>query len=399
MGQVKMTNWVNPQVLRQLREQMNLPVEEVEEQSRRLQRRYYAFIPREELKRWEEGESVPYLEHLETLSEIYRCPVGYFFVQQLPERRFPFSFRGLSADKDKLSFLTQRSLYRFLELADWLVNLIEEQGIAWQVHIERSDIQNVDTLVQRERQRLGFNEEVRRQWKDTEEAFQWWRLRVEEQGVFCFQMKLEPSEVRGASLWVQSRYPFILVNHQDVEATSGRLFTLLHEYAHLITTPADEEGMACDFRGREGTHEPFANRFAARMLLQREQLEKRLAELNKQQFQANWSDGLLDEIRRPFFVSRDVVLITLQEMALAPPELYRQKREQWERQKLWVRSRFPKRTTMRERKLRELGLSAVRVLIAANEQGLASPIDVADVLEMKVEKASEFLQWARSEVW
>ncbi|GIV18244.1 MAG: DNA-binding protein [Armatimonadota bacterium] len=394
------TNWVIPSTLRQLRQQMNLSPQEVEELSRRLQRRYYAPVSKEELGLWESGQSAPQLEHLETLSEIYRCPVGYFFMKDPPQRQLPLSFRGLSQEKERLSFTTLQSLHRFMEMADLLVTLVEEQGIVWHVHVERSDTRDVDLLVSREQQRLGFNEQIRKQWESPEEAFLWWRSRIEQLGVFCMQMRLDPKEIRGASLWGRSRYPFILVNHQDVETATGRMFTLLHEYAHLITTPADEEGIACDFYGREGTHgvEPLANRFAARMLLPRELLEDRLKQLNRRQFQERWSDKVLDEIRAPLLVSRHVVLIMLQEMGLAPPDLYRQKREQWEQQKLWARPRSGKGVTQRERKLRELGFSAIRVLLKASEQGFFSPVDLADILEMKVAQAYQFLEWARSEV-
>ncbi len=130
--------------------------------------------------------------------------------------------------------------------------------------------------------------------------------------------------MRGASIWY-GEYPFILVNHQDAEAATGRLFTLLHEFAHLISV--QDEGIACDFRGagRGENPEPFANRFAARLLLLPDELRARVHEVGEAR-REDWPDHLLDRLRKPFMVSRDVVAILLQEMGLAPQDFYERKR-------------------------------------------------------------------------
>lgn len=394
----KSTSWVRPEVLRALRERAGYTHEDVEQQARTLKRAHYAIVTKQDLENWERGLNEPDLEHLETLSEIFGCPVGYFFLHELPAPSFPLSYRGLAPAKEgRLSPLTQRTLRRFLDLSEWIATLLEEHSIAWEVGIRPAPTINLDDLLEQERKRLGFSEQIRQQWQTAEEAFNWWRAQIEAQGVFVFEMKLEPSEVRGASRWVASRYPFILVNHQDAEAATGRLFTLLHEYAHLLTP---EDGITCDFRGsgQKGQEEErFANQFAARLLLPLEQFEQRLQQLGKLRFKQNWSDAELDEIRHPFYVSRDVVAIALQEKGLAPVDFYQKKREQWEQRKPWGRAKTPKHLTKKERKVRELGSSAVRALLALEQRGALPLFDVASVLDMKVEKVMEFLQWARAE--
>ena len=385
-------SWVKPEILRTLRERAGYTYEEVERESRKLKRKHYAVVTLQDLENWERGQGAPDLEHLETLSEIFGYPVGYFFLEKPPATVFPMSYRGLAPEKEnRLSPQTRRTLRRFVDLSEWIATLLEEHRIPWEVKIRPTKTQQLDWLVAQEQKRLGFSEEVRQQWQTAEDALAWWRRQVEAQGVFVFEMKLEADEVRGASRWVASRYPFILINHQDAEAATGRLFTLLHEYAHLLT---NGEGITCDFRGSE---ESFANRFAARLLFPLEQFIQRLQQLDKLQFKQDWSDAELDEVRRPFFVSRDVVAIALQETKLAPMDFYRKKREQWERRKPWGRSKTPKHLTKKQRKLRELGSSAVRAFLVLEQRGALPLLDVASVLDMKVEKALEFLQWARAE--
>jgi Zn-dependent peptidase ImmA (M78 family) len=391
--------WVKPEVLRTLRERAGLQYDEIEQRAQKLKRAHYATVTRQELEAWERGLASPNLEHLETLSTIYGCPVGHFFLHELPQPHLPLGTRGLAAGKEnRLSPLTQQTLRRFLDLSDWMAVLLEEHGIAWEVTIRPIKAQQPERLVDQERERFGCSEQVRQQWETDEDALTWWRRQIEAQGVFVFEMKLDPSEVRGASRWVASRFPFILVNRQDAETATGRLFTLLHEYAHILTA---QEGITCDFRGSgaEGQGiESFANRFAARMLLPLEQFIRSLQQAGKLQFRENWSDADLDELRRPFFVSRDVIAIALQEMGLAPAGFYQRKREQWERRRPWGRAKTRRPLTKKERKAREMGWSAVRVLLALERQDALPLMDAASALDMKVEKVLEFLRWARSEM-
>jgi len=392
------TGWVNPLVLKWARQRLGLSPEDVEGLSKKLGK-FYTPITAEELRNWEQGISEPELEHLETLAEIYVCPVGYFFFAECPQESLPLNLRGLSPEKEgKLSPLSQRTLRKFLELVEWTVSLIEEIGIDWGVEIQPgvySEDMDVDILVQQERERIGFSPEVRNKWTDIDEAFLWWRRRIEELGVFCFQMKLELGDIRGASTWLAG-YPFILVNHQDVEAATGRIFTLLHEYAHLITV---SEGIVCDFRGSQlgQSSESFANRFAARMLLSHDELMERLRELGEDRYRTTRSDQVLDEIRQPFFVSRDVIAIMLQEMRLAPPDFYQKKREQWDRRKMWGKG-GRKHLKKRERKLREIGFSLAKILSIPGKEGSIPLTELSYILDMKVEKVGEFLTWVRDEV-
>jgi len=396
------TTWINSSVLRWARKRIGLSLEDVQKQSKKLGS-YYSPVEVRQLQQWESGSSQPELEHLEALAEVYVCPVGYFFLKEIPKETIPLSFRGLSPEKqDKLKPLSQQTLHRFLDLADWTTLLIEEEKLEWNTTLRpktqlRGDINEVESFVQQERKRLGFTSDVRKEWADADDAFAWWRIRIEEQGVFCFQMKLEIGDIRGASVWFKSRYPFILVNHQDVESAAGRIFTLLHEYAHILT---GGEGLVCDFRGLQpgSGPEPFANRFAARMLLSFEELQRRLRELGKLEYNQRWSDNLLDDLRRPLFVSRDVIAIALQEMNLAPSNFYNTKRALWEKRKLFGRGGGGGRPTNNELKLREIGYSLTRLLAKPGRERALPADDLSSVLGMKVEKIPEFLSWAQSQV-
>jgi len=209
-------------------------------------------------------------------------------------------------------------------------------------------------------------------------------------------MKLEHGDIRGASIWLDNEIPFALVNQNDVESAAGRVFTLLHEYAHLIVRKG---GLVCDFRGRSKKQnpEPFANRFAARMLISYQELESRLIELDLLSKREFWSDEVLDKIRKPFFVSRDVVVITLQELDLAPRDFYQKRRALWEKRKPGGRGKGG-RPTDSELAFRRIGYSLGRVLSTKPANSLLPLTDLSYVLDMKVERIDGFFSWMRGEL-
>jgi Zn-dependent peptidase ImmA (M78 family) len=390
--------WINPTVLRWARERLNLTPRQVAEESKKLAKHHFAALSEQELLAWERGTAEPELAHLETLSEIYACPVGWFFLEAPPDEKLPVSFRGLAKPREKLGSLSQRTLRRFMELAQWTVETLRSSELPWRVAIGPEqvapNVADADRLAAEFRERLGWTAHVRQQFAgNPREAFKWWRRAIESLGVFCFEMPLDPNETRGAALWLEG-YPFILVNHRDAEAAQGRIFTLLHELAHLVSA---SEGVVCDFHGarREHNPEPFANRFAARILVTPEELLKRLHEVGEIRHRTDWPDAMLDKLRKPFSASRDVVAILLQELKLAPPDFYERKRQQWEQQ--W-QSRTPRgrgsgRPSLNEQKLQELGFSLARVLARSVETPSFSWLDTASVLGMKVEKTEAFLKW------
>ncbi|MCS7338687.1 MAG: ImmA/IrrE family metallo-endopeptidase, partial [Verrucomicrobiae bacterium] len=292
------------------------------------------------------------------MAEIYACPVGWFFLNSPPAEKLPVSFRGLAKPREQLESLSQRTLRRFMEQAQWTVETLRKTGQPWQVTIRPAQVSprvvNADMLAAEYRQRFDWTAKRRQQFAGKyKEAFRWWRRVVEAQGVFCFEMPLDPAETRGAALWLEG-YPFILVNHQDIEAAAGRIFTLLHEFAHLVSAG---EGVVCDFHGSQHAHnpEPFANRFAARVLVTPDELRQRLREVGEDRPRTDWPDSLLDKLRSPFCASRDVVAILLQELRLAPADFYERKREQWASRKPWGRG--GKRPPLNEQKLQEVGYS------------------------------------------
>jgi Zn-dependent peptidase ImmA (M78 family) len=381
--------WANPEILRWARTRIGLNPEEVES---------LADIRADRIRDWEHAREAPALSDLQNLAEIYDCPVGYFFLDSPPEEKQMLDFRGLMAEKvDALSYESHVHLSEFLRLTDYLASLLEDLNLPHKVDIDTVDIREpVESVASRERENFRFTPEMRQQWATANEAFGFWREAIESRGVFVIALKLKVHEVRGASRWESPRVPAILVNRNDMEAATGRTFTLLHEWAHLLVK---QPGLVCDFRGQaKGAKlERFANQFAAEILVPKKEFQVYLKNRNLYQKRPRWGDALLDDIRQDFKVSRDVIAISLEETELAPKGFYRDKRASWDlRKPFFVGLKGTRRRrTKSVIRLSEIGHPMANLLSVAYERGVIPKLHLAEILDMKVEQAEKFVSWVR----
>ena len=95
----------------------------------------------------------------------------------------------------------------------------------------------------------------------------------------------------------------VVVNIKD--APRGRIFTLLHELAHIML----KEGGICDFH--DADTEAYCNRVAEAALFPREALLQSATVRKHRKDDPVWSDAELGELSRQFGGSREAALVTL----------------------------------------------------------------------------------------
>ena len=315
---------LNAALLREARERANLAIQEaVGRLNKLLKRERSEPITDEQLRSWEQGDGSPSLVEAEQLAKAYFVSFVTLFQPELPPANVT-DFR-LGPEKGRrapLSYETREKLNRFSARLYLVAKRISvELGISEEVSIPEAHLDDlrsaydIEALATRVRASLGISDELQLSWESDTEAFTTWRDKVEGTGAFVFSFYMPVDECRGASKWEAGGPPAILVNSGD--ATTAQLFTLLHEFAHLMLADRERNLTLCDpsepaMAARE---ERVANRFAAAVLLPRELLDKVLPHSRPSNF-ARWPQSERRRIRGLLNVSQAAIAIRLVELEL-----------------------------------------------------------------------------------
>ncbi len=201
---------------------------------------------------WENDVSEPPLRELWRLAELYRRSTDYFLAVT-PPRPSQIQFRLTKwRSMSQLPLGARQALAQFEELcrvATHLESLAKErQRIRFS---PRPQASNPEALARSERLRLGLDERPVKKLRD----------RLEDQGVWVFEIPVPDNAFSGFSWWHSNYGPCVLVNAREI--AGRRAFTLSHEYAHLL----HGSGPSVCALWASMPEERFADRFAAAFLM------------------------------------------------------------------------------------------------------------------------------------
>lgn len=223
----------------------------------------------EELKAFEAEERFPTIGVFEEFAAQYRLPQATLFrVTPPPTPKAPQDFRTLEGRPARHGFNFNVAL---ANIRTWLglfekVAQDDEEFVAPNLPRLSSAIDDPAAAGERERRRLGIGVEDQFALKTKSKAFRFWRSHLEKSGIFVFQQKFSVQDCRGFSLYDSANAPCIVVNKDDT-ADVAKIFTLIHEYCHLLVR---EPGVS-DHNPKNPT-EAFCNKFAAGFLIPTEAL-------------------------------------------------------------------------------------------------------------------------------
>ena len=152
------------------------------------------------------------------------------------------------------------------------------------------------------------------------DAFKNWRNLVEQAGILTLQATgIQLNEARGFSISMNP-LPVVVVNIKD--APRGRIFTLLHEVAHVMLN----DGGICDLH--DADEEAFCNQVAGAALFPKEALLGSNTVRQHKKGEPAWTDYELQELSRQFGGSREAALVRLLTLKLTTQGFYeRMKKE------------------------------------------------------------------------
>ncbi len=286
----------------------------------------------ERLAAWESGALAPTAGQLRAAANVYKRPLGAFFLPAPPEEpEPPHDFRRVYGEEppppSPSLLLELRRARRRRSLA---VQLYEDLDIEARPFPLRADLDaDPEAVAERVRDwlRIPLAEQMR--WRRAEEARDQWIAALEGHDVLVFQTSaVEPSEMRGFSLGERT-LPAIALNAKDVRP--AQVFTLLHELVHLTL----DQGGLCDperVRSRGQTPdermEVFCNRVAGAVLVPARALldQPEVAAVRRP---TEWAEDTIRQLAARFAVSREVVLRRLLILERTTEAFYQRKRAEY----------------------------------------------------------------------
>ena len=282
---------------------------------------------------WEEGSSRPTIKQLFKLSNVYKRPPTAFYLSEVPQQptlQYQGDYRRLPnvADNKKspsLVFALRRAEYRRRVAIELYKELdLELPEIPFLLDLDDSVEEGADRV----REFLGVPDEVQvRQWRRANDAFNGWREALERVGVLVFQVSRIPiSEMRAISI-DERPLPYILLNSSD--ASNGRIFSLLHEFSHIVLQNNEKTDSAKP--AEEQRVEVFCNAVASAVLM-----PKRLITqiLEGQPIDKSSSLEFINSSAEALNVSREAFIRRLVTLNYSSEQFYQRMRQQYEEERL-----------------------------------------------------------------
>jgi Zn-dependent peptidase ImmA (M78 family)/transcriptional regulator with XRE-family HTH domain len=253
---------VNPSLLIWSRERAGLSTEQV---AKKLP------VKPDRVEEWEAGETKPTFLQAQKWASLAHIPFGFLFLQQPPVEQLPLpdlrTVGGLSPQRPSLELLdTVRDSIR---KQDWYLEYLQHQEHQPLAFVGRFNSRSrVVEVVDDIRRTLGVNPDIARLDYDKYsraliEAAEAAGILVMRSGIALgnTHRKLEVSEFRGFA--ISNTYaPVVFINSSD--APTARLFTLLHELAHIwIGSSGVSDGNTASGRDEERFCNAVAGEFLA----------------------------------------------------------------------------------------------------------------------------------------
>lgn len=349
-------------------------------------------LGRATVESWETGQKRPTLKQLKELAVFYRRPLAIFFLPAPPrEDPLPADFRSLPADSKK-SFTekTLLALRRARRLQDLSRSFATSLGETPRVEIGSASLSDEpQVLADLARRNFGISVEKQFEWKNEEEALSEWKRAAESRGVLALELSFPISEGRAFSL-ADDAFPVVALSSSD--STNGRIFSLLHEFGHLLL---GQSGI-CDMSEQDKMIEQFSNRFAGEVLVPGPALLGQ--PLVENHIEEQWEDEDLQLLGRQFKVGTEVILRRLLILGSTTRSFYERKRMEWEARSREQRpARRGGRRVPARQCLRQNGVPFTSRVLESARREMITYRDVSDFLSVGLKHLPELESLVREE--
>ncbi len=337
-------------------------------------------ITKSELKSYEDGSVKPDLGKVRKMGRVYTFPMVTFFLPNPPANlpSYTEDFRTVGGAVPDLSVDTLTIIGRIRAYQTKMAQIFESDDKFFAPFSPRYDIEK-DPCAQAiiERHRLSITLKDQLAWHDEDDAFRKLRAILEDHGVYVYMEKLSIDECRGISILDHPKLPAIIVNKdKGKEPVAAKIFTLAHEYAHVLI---GRPGIS-DFNHRNRV-ERFCNRFAAAFLAPEEAIRKVLTPFPKGV--VDWEPDQIRTIARTLKISQQATALRLEELGLAREGFFASFKEG--QQKRGGRKKNDRSVKIPQATLRlySLGRRMPTAVISALDRGVISAVDATRILNVR----------------
>ena len=259
----------------------------------------------EVVKDLESGKRNPTLKQLHTLSEIYKRPIASFFLSKpKQERPMPKDYRFLPNKTNIFDRKTILAIRRTRSLQNLSKELSLNINYATKTEIKKAKLTDNSELIASEyRKILNLDIEKQRRFRDAYKMLGHLRDVLEDRNILVFQFSMPIEDARGFALADETPNIIVINSKDSIEA---RLFTLMHELAHIILgeTVIDlpEESLVV-----RSNIEAWCNAFSSAFLLPK---EVSIDLFNKSKNSLTETDTL-NALSRKYKVSKAVLLVKM----------------------------------------------------------------------------------------
>lgn len=351
-------------------------------------------ISAELLAGWESGESSPTLSKLRAAAKTYKRPLAVFFLSDVPKDfQAMHDFRRMSDGapvpaSPELLYEIRRAHSRRSD-AIQLIKDLEITPVSF-AGFPTSLQDDAELVAAKLRELLGVSLAEQLKWRDNSKALREWKSRIESKGILVFQASRIPlSEMRGFSI-SEDLLPIIVINSAD--APAGKIFSLLHEFAHLLL----RTGGICNFEETTRSTDPdvkievFCNHIAGAALVPKDALKQDQLTVQLVRDRMLASHELLAEAAKRFSTSKEVIARRLLTLRYLSPERYISLRAEFleEYKKLASEKKEPFAVPYHYKIIGANGVEFTKMVLSAYHQDKITSSELSDLLSMKLKHLS-----------
>lgn len=374
---------IHPATLKWIRIELGLSIQQAADKLK---------LSAEQLQNWENGSEGITLSQAKKIAEKYKVSLPFLYLKETPKKhRF----------KSIIDFRSANHQENFSDRLCWAIKTIHDRQIWMREFLQAEDkkplewlgkfsnTNNITGIAQKCQLWLDVRQDEISALKNNKEALDYWKAKIESKGVVIAQnnnhrfSQVDRKEYSGLVLY-DKYVPFILLNPKDSYAR--RIFTLLHELAHLLVKPQSSLSLL-DFRTDEDEYdevEVLCNNIASNILL------------DKASIDSNWDEKLsikdnIAELTKQFKASYSATAVAIKKNGIISQQdldelldFYKKQDEKNREQLDIANSKFFLPPKPDKQVLDRCGKLLTTQVLTAYEQGSINASDIHSVLGMKL---------------